>query len=58
MNKSEVARLFAVSKETIDRWVNDGKLPEPRRSLFSTRWQYEQLAGLVKFRSTPHKNAE
>ena len=55
MNKSEVAIMFGVSKQTIDRWVNDGKLPEPRRSLFSTQWQYEQLAGLVKFRSTRQK---
>ena len=51
INKREVAILFGVSKQTIDGWVKDGKLPQPRRSAFSARWHYEELVALVKFKS-------
>lgn len=56
VNKREVAILFGVSKQTIDRWVNDGKLPQPRRSAFSAGWHYEELVPLVKFKSNKAKS--
>ena len=56
INKSEVAILFGVSKETIDRWVKDGKLPQPKRNVFSARWHYEELVPLVKFKSNKAKS--
>jgi predicted DNA-binding transcriptional regulator AlpA len=51
ITKREVAILFGVSKQTIDGWVKDGKLPQPRKSAFSARWHYEELVPLVKFKS-------
>lgn len=51
LNKRQVARLFGVSTQTVDRWVKAGKLPEPNKNLFSARWDYEEVAALVKFRS-------
>lgn len=51
IDKREAARLFGVSKQTIDGWVKAGKLPQPRRSFFSARWDYEELVSLVKFKS-------
>jgi predicted site-specific integrase-resolvase len=37
-----------VSKGTIGRWLRDGKLPQPKRRFGWARWNYEQLAALVK----------
>ena len=56
ITKTEVAILFGVSKQTIDRWVKDGKLPQPRRSAFSARWPYDELVPLVKFKSSKTKS--
>jgi predicted DNA-binding transcriptional regulator AlpA len=51
IGKREAGRLFGVSKQTIDGWVKDGKLPQSRKSAFSARWHYEELVPLVKFKS-------
>jgi excisionase family DNA binding protein len=48
INKSQVAQLFGVSKGTIERWLRDGKLPQPRRRFGWARWNYEELAALLK----------
>ncbi len=57
ISKREAARLFGVSKQTIKRWVEAGKLPQPRRSFFSARWDYEELVPLVKFKSNKIRSA-
>jgi excisionase family DNA binding protein len=48
INKSQVAQLFGVSKGTIERWLRDGKLPRPKRRFGWARWDYEELAALLK----------
>jgi excisionase family DNA binding protein len=48
INKSQVAQLFGVSKSTVKRWLRDGKLPRPRRRFGWARWDYEELAALLK----------
>jgi excisionase family DNA binding protein len=48
INKSQVAQLFGVSKSTIERWLRDGKLPQPKRRFGWARWDYEELAALLK----------
>jgi excisionase family DNA binding protein len=48
INKRQVAQLFGVSKSTIERWLQDGKLPKPKRRFGWARWHYEELAALLK----------
>jgi predicted DNA-binding transcriptional regulator AlpA len=48
INKRQVARLFGVSKGTIDHWLREGKLPKPERKFGSRNWDYEELAALLK----------
>jgi predicted DNA-binding transcriptional regulator AlpA len=57
IGKREAGRLFGVSKQTIDGWIKAGKLPQPRRSFFSVRWDYETLAPLVKFKPNKTRSA-
>ena len=48
VNKSQVAQLFGVKKNIIDRWLLDGKLPKPRRRFGFRRWDYNELLVLLK----------
>ena len=49
INKEQVRQLFGgVSKSTIDRWVNDGKLPKPTTKFLRRRWNYEELLNFLK----------
>jgi len=48
INKSQVAQLFGVKKNIIDRWLLDGKLPKPRRRFGFRRWDYNELLVLLK----------
>lgn len=57
IGKREAVRLFGVSKQTIDGWIKAGKLPQPRRSFFSVRLNYETLAPLVKFKPSRTRSA-
>jgi predicted DNA-binding transcriptional regulator AlpA len=50
INKRQVAQRFGVKEHTIDRWLLDGKLPKPRRRFGFRRWDYNELAGLLKRR--------
>jgi len=43
ISKRRVAQLFGVSMHTIDCWLHDGKLPEPKRTLPRQKWDYEEL---------------
>lgn len=51
INKRQVAELFGVSQSTIERWIEDGKLPKPKTRLGSPKWDYDDLAGRLKFKS-------
>ena len=33
INKAQVAQLFGVKKDIIDRWLLDGKLPKPEKKV-------------------------
>jgi len=48
LNKRQVAQLFGVSKSTLERWLQDGKLPKPKRRFGWARWHYEELEPLLK----------
>jgi len=48
INKAQVAQLFGVKRDIIDRWLLDGKLPKPRRRLGIQRWDYNELRVLLK----------
>ncbi len=48
LNKRQVAQLFGVSKSTIERWLQDGKLPRPKRRFGWARWHYEDLEALTQ----------
>jgi predicted site-specific integrase-resolvase len=50
INKEQVRQLFGVSKSTIDRWIQAGKLPTPRRRFGFLRWNYEEVVALLKFK--------
>src|SRR5262245_29182810 len=39
IGKRQVAQLFGVSIHTIDCWVHDGKLPEPKKTFWWLSWQ-------------------
>ncbi|HEU4341239.1 MAG TPA: MerR family DNA-binding transcriptional regulator [Candidatus Binatia bacterium] len=51
INKRQVAELFGVSQRTVDRWLEDGKLPKPKRTFVSAKWNYDELAARLKFKS-------
>ena len=56
INKDQVRQLFGgVSKETINRWVNDGKLPKPTMKFLRQCWNYEELMNLLKVKSSEKK---
>jgi excisionase family DNA binding protein len=49
INIKEVATLFGVTKNTIERWIEAGKLPKPQRSAFGKReWDYLKLQAVLK----------
>jgi predicted DNA-binding transcriptional regulator AlpA len=48
INKRQVARLFGVSKATIELWLQDGKLPQPKGRFGRQKWDYEEIVLLVK----------
>jgi len=43
ISKRQVAQLFNVSMHTVDRWLHDGKLPEPQRTFPRQKWDYKEL---------------
>jgi predicted DNA-binding transcriptional regulator AlpA len=43
ISKRRVAQLFGVSMHTIDCWLHDGKLPEPKRTFPRQKWDSEEL---------------
>jgi predicted DNA-binding transcriptional regulator AlpA len=43
ISKQQVAQLFNVSMHTIDCWLHDGKLPEPKRTFPRQKWDYKEL---------------
>src|SRR5262245_50778947 len=43
IGKRQIAQLFGVSMHTIDSWLHDGKLPEPKRTFPRQKWDYEEL---------------
>jgi predicted DNA-binding transcriptional regulator AlpA len=52
ISKRQVAELFGVSTHTIDCWLHDGKLPEPKRTvLWAARWDYEELVARTRLKS-------
>jgi hypothetical protein len=50
ISKRQVARLFSVSMHTIDCWLHDGKLPEPKRTFPRQKWDYEELIARTRLK--------
>jgi excisionase family DNA binding protein len=50
ISKEQVRQLFGVTKSTIDRWIQAGKLPSPRRRFGFRMWDHEQVVALLKFK--------
>ena len=51
ISKRQVAKLFSVSMQTIDCWLHDGKLPEPKRTFPRQKWDYEELVARTRLKS-------
>ena len=50
ISKEQVRWLFGVPKGTVDRWIETGKLPPPRKRFGFLRWDYEQVITFLKFK--------
>jgi predicted DNA-binding transcriptional regulator AlpA len=50
INKRQVAEIFAVSQSTIERWLEDGKLPKPKKFLGLRRWDSDEVTARLKFK--------
>jgi excisionase family DNA binding protein len=48
INIHDVARLFGVTKDTVERWIEAGKLPKPQRRFGRRKWDYEKLQAMLK----------
>ena len=54
IGKRQVAQLFGVSMHTIDCWLHDGKLPEPKRTFPRKKWDYEELVVRTRLKVSHH----
>jgi predicted site-specific integrase-resolvase len=50
ISKEQVRWLFGALKGTVDRWIETGKLPPPRKRFGFLRWDYEQVITFLKFK--------
>jgi predicted DNA-binding transcriptional regulator AlpA len=50
INKRQIAQLFGVTQDTIERWLKDGKLPKPKKLFWSRRWDSDELVARRKFK--------
>lgn len=48
IDKRQVAEIFAVSQSTIERWLEDGKLPKPKKVFGRRRWDFDEVAARLK----------
>jgi hypothetical protein len=55
ITKQQLARLFSVSMHTIDCWLQDGKLPEPKRTFPRQKWDYEELIARTRLKLTLYR---
>jgi predicted DNA-binding transcriptional regulator AlpA len=55
INKRQVAEIFAVSPSTIERWLEAGKLPRPKKFFGLRRWDSDQVTAKLKFKRRPKK---
>jgi predicted DNA-binding transcriptional regulator AlpA len=55
ISKRQVAQLFGVSTHTIDCWLHDGKLPEPKRTIPWQKWDYEELVARTRLKLMLHR---
>src|SRR5262245_56221557 len=55
ISKQEVAQLFGVSMLTIDCWLHDGKLPEPKKTFPRRKWDYKELVARTRLKVSPHR---
>ena len=55
ISKQEVAQLFGVSMLTIDCWLHDGKLPEPKKTFPSRKWDYKELVTRTRLKVSSHR---
>jgi predicted DNA-binding transcriptional regulator AlpA len=55
IGKRQVAQLFGVSIHTIDCWVHDGKLPEPKKTFPRRKWDYKELVARTRLKVSPHR---
>src|SRR5215813_5289521 len=55
ISKRQVARLFGVSMRTIDCWLHDGKLPEPKRTFPRQKWDYRELVVRTRLKVSVHR---
>ena len=55
ISKRQVAQLFSVSMHTIDCWLHDGKLPEPKRTFPRQKWDYKELVARSRLKLRLHR---
>jgi len=59
LNTSEVAKMFGVTRATLYRWIEDGKIPEPARDPENgwQIWQQPELDAIAKLVRNRKKKA-
>jgi predicted DNA-binding transcriptional regulator AlpA len=55
ISKRQVAQLFNVSMHTIDRWLLDGKLPEPKKTFPRQKWDHKELVARTGLKWRLHR---
>jgi len=59
LNTSEVAKMFGVTRATLYRWIEDGKIPEPARDPENgwQIWQQPELDAIARLVRNRKKKA-
>jgi hypothetical protein len=58
ISKRQVAEHFRVSMHTIDCWLHDGKLPEPKKTFPRQKWDYNELIARYRPKFRLHRGVE
>jgi predicted site-specific integrase-resolvase len=60
LNNSEVADLFDISRVTLNRWIKDGKIPEPMTNPTTKQkiWTQADIEAIGRYLERQRKGSE